>query len=119
MASKPYSGLCCYDSRVLPAQILHDLCAVHPVVHAPADAVPFRLYSEPGALVLDGDVDYFAADGLRRVLDAAATDGAVLDLGHAGFVDHHGAVALTERGLPVRGMPYSMRRMCELLGLAA
>jgi hypothetical protein len=119
MASKRYSGLCCYDSRVLPAQILHDLCAVHQVVYAPPGAVPFRLYSEPGVLMLDGDVDYFAADRLRRVLDAAPTDGAVLDLGRAGFVDHHGAVALTERGLPVRGMPSSMRRTCELLGLAA
>ena len=116
MASKPYSGLCCYDRRVLPAQILQDLCAVHPVVHAPDSAVPFRLYSEPGALMLDGDVDYFAADGLRRVLDAAPTDGAVLDLGGAGFVDHHGAVALTERGLPVRGMPDSMRQDVRAVG---
>ena len=119
MASMPYSGMCCYDRRVVPAKLLHDLCAVHPVVHAPDNAVPFRLYSEPGALMLDGDVDYFAADGLRRVLDAAPTDNAVLDLAHAGFVDHHGAVALIERGIPVRGMPDSMRRTCELLGLAA
>jgi anti-anti-sigma regulatory factor len=119
MASKPYSGLCCYDSRVLPPQILQDLCAVHPVAHAPAENVPFRLYADRDALVLDGEVDYFAADRLRRVLGAAAPPGAVLDLGQVEFVDHHAAVALAESGLPLRAMPHSMRRTCELLGLRA
>jgi hypothetical protein len=119
MASKPYSGLCCYDSRVLPAQIVHDLCAVHPVAHAPAKTVPFRLYAERDALMLDGEVDYFAADRLRRVLDAAAPAGAVLDLGRLEFADHHAAVVLAETGLRLRAVPESMRRTCELLGLAA
>lgn len=119
MASKPYSGLCCYDSRVLPAQIVHDLCAVHPVVHAPEQKVPFRLYADRDALVLEGEVDYFAADRLRRVLDAAAPTGAVLDLGQVEFVDHHAALALAEAGLPLRAVPHSMRRTCELLGVTA
>jgi DcmR-like sensory protein len=117
MATKPYSGLCCYDRRVLPHQMLQDLCAMHPVAHAPAGEVPFRLYAERDALMLEGEVDFFATGGLRRALDATLTNGAPLDLSRTEFVDHHAAVLLAERGVPVRGIPYSMRRACELLGL--
>ena len=116
MASHPLAALCCYDRRALPAGVIGDLCAVHPVAHGPV--APFRLFAAPGALVVAGQVDYFSAGALQRALEAAADDGVALDLEPLGFADHHGMRALAESGLPLWGIPESMRRVCELLELA-
>jgi hypothetical protein len=113
MAERPLSALCCYDRRRLSPEVVHDLCAVHPVVNEP---VPFRIYATEGDLRLDGEIDYFSSDALRRVLPLTRRDG-VLDLSGAGFIDHHGARALLDSGVPITGTPQSMRRACELIGL--
>ena len=65
MASHPLAALCCYDRRALPAEVVGDLCAVHPVAHGPEAVAPFRLFAAPGALVVAGQVDYFSAGTLR------------------------------------------------------
>jgi hypothetical protein len=114
MAERPLSALCCYDRRRLAPEVLRDLCSVHPVVN---EAVPFRIYAAGDALLLEGEIDYFSSDALARVLALAHGD-EVLDLSGAGFIDHHGARILVESGVPLAGMPVSMRRTCELMGLA-
>jgi MEDS: MEthanogen/methylotroph, DcmR Sensory domain len=114
MAERPLSALCCYDRRRLAPEVLRDLCSVHPVVN---EAVPFRIYATGDGLILEGEIDYFSSEALERVLPLAPAD-EVLDLSGAGFIDHHGARVLCESGVPLAGMPDSMRRACDLMGLA-
>ena len=113
MAERPLSALCCYDRRRLAPEVLRDLCSVHPVVNEP---VPFRIYATGDRLLLEGAIDYFSSDALERVLPLTRGDG-MLDLSGAGFIDHHGARILTDSGVPLMGMPDSMRRACDLMGL--
>jgi DcmR-like sensory protein len=114
MAEQPLSALCCYDRRRLAPEVLRDLCSVHPVVNEP---VPFRIYATADALHLEGEIDYFSSDALERVLPLTGA-GKVLDLSGAGFIDHHGARILSESGVPLAGIPESMRRACDLMGLS-
>ena len=114
MVDRPLSAMCCYDRRRLAPEIVADLCAVHPVVN---ENVPFRIYAGAGGLLLDGEIDYFSADALRRVLLLTRGDG-MLDLSGAKFIDHHGARVLHDSGMPLAGTPESMRRASELMGLA-
>jgi MEDS: MEthanogen/methylotroph, DcmR Sensory domain len=115
MAERPLSALCCYDRRRLPRDVVRDLCAVHPVVN---DPVPFRIYAAGGGLRLDGEVDFFASDALRRVLPLTTHGDDTLDLSGAAFIDHHGARVLLESGVALAGIPHSMRRACDLMGLS-
>jgi len=125
MAARPLAALCCYDRRLLSEQIVRDLAAVHPAVHGPAADHSFRLFAGDGdALVLEGSVDYFSADVLRRVLPLAAPGecATVLDLGELTFADHHAALALAGHArharMSVRNAPAELRRTCELMGLS-
>ena len=115
MAERPLSALCCYDRRRLAPDVLRDLCSVHPVVN---ESVPFRIYAAGDGLLLEGEIDYFSSDALERVLPLTRGDG-ILDLSGASFVDQHGARVLCESGVPLAGMPESMRRACDLMGLTA
>ncbi len=113
MVERPLSALCCYDRRRLAPEVLADLCAVHPVVNEP---VPFRIYATGNGLLLEGEIDFFSTDALRRVLPLTRGDG-VLDLSGAEFIDHHGARTLHDSGVPLAGTPESMRRTSDLMGL--
>ena len=115
MAERPLSALCCYDRRRLAPEVLRDLCSVHPVVN---ESVPFRIYAAGDGLLLEGEIDYFSSDALERVLPLTRGDG-ILDLSGASFVDQHGARVLCESGVPLAGIPDSMRRACDLMGLTA
>ncbi|MGH2687966.1 MAG: STAS domain-containing protein, partial [Actinomycetota bacterium] len=117
---------CCYDRRRVEDRGVTDVASLHPLVRAPAGLVPFRLWSSGTGLVLEGEVDYFSAGDLRRMLRLAApVAGDVrLDLGGLGFVDHHGLRALADhartleragsRLVPV-GAPPVVDRLCGLL----
>ena len=115
MAERPLSALCCYDRRRLAPEALRDLCSVHPAAN---ESVPFRIYAARDRLLLEGEIDYFSSDALERVLPLTRGDG-VLDLSGAGFIDHHGARILSDSGVPLAGIPDSMRRACELIALAS
>ena len=126
MASRPLSTLCLYDRRRAPEHVLSDLASVHPAAHAPEIPRPFRLYSDPDALVLEGEVDYFSIEALRRVLAATPRDesGVVLDLSRLEFIDHHGLLALADHarsfgdgsaGVTIRGAPFWVKRLCQLI----
>jgi anti-anti-sigma regulatory factor len=117
MAHKPLAGLCCYDRRMVPDELISDLCAIHPAVHPCGHPVPFRVYHDEHAVVLDGELDYFAAERARRALAATAREGDVLDLSRLRFVDHNGAVALLDSSAALRGIPKAMRRVLDLRGL--
>jgi DcmR-like sensory protein len=113
MAERPLSALCCYDRRRLAPEVVRDLCSVHPVAN---ESVPFRIYATGDRLFLEGEIDYFSSDALERVLPLTRGDG-VLDLSGAGFIDHHGARILSDSGVPLAGIPDTMRRTCALMGL--
>jgi ABC-type transporter Mla MlaB component len=128
IVSRPLTALCLYDRREVPDRVLADLASLHPVSHGPAGMVPFRVFfSSPDALVLEGEVDYFCAADLGRLLDVTRHDDGevVLDLSGLGFVDHHGVMALVEHARrfrernPLRfdGVPHPVTRLCDLMGV--
>jgi hypothetical protein len=57
------------------------------------------------------------APALRRALDAAARPELPLDVSRLAFADHNALRTLADSGIPFRGIPASMRRVCELLEL--
>jgi ABC-type transporter Mla MlaB component len=126
--SRPMTALCLYDRREVPDRVLADIASVHPISHAPAGMVPFRVFSRPDALALEGEVDYFSADALGRLLAMTPRgDGeVVLDLSGLGFVDHHGVMALVEHArksrpshpLRFQKVPYQVERLCDLMGVS-
>jgi anti-anti-sigma regulatory factor len=127
IVSRPLTALCLYDRRELPDRLLADLASVHPVSHGSAGAPAFRVFARPGALVLEGEVDYFSAADLGRLLDITLRDDGevVLDLGGLGFVDHHGVMALAERagrlgdrhGIRFQNVPHPVVRLSEVMGV--
>jgi hypothetical protein len=127
IVSRPLTALCLYDRRKLPDRLMADLASVHPVSHGSAGAPAFRVFARPDALALEGEVDYFSAADLGRLLDITLRDdGEVLDLGGLGFVDHHGVMALAERARPLgdghrltfQNVPHPVARLSEVMGVA-
>jgi hypothetical protein len=127
-AKNPLAGLCCYDRRALPDEILADLCSVHRSSNGPASMAPFRLFAGREGMSLAGEVDCFSADDLRRLLAAVTPpDGdLVLELDELEFVDHHGLMAVRDHALAlaregrkveVRGAPPSFDRLAGLLAV--
>lgn len=126
MAKNPMAGLCCYDRRQLPDEIIRDLACMHRSSNGPPSLAPFRLFAGRDGLSLAGEVDAFTAPEMRRLLLAAAPiDGElVLELDELEFIDHHGVLAIAEvaralehdgRSLRFLGAPRSFDRLTDLL----
>ena len=122
------SALCIYRSDVLEPDVLAAMAAVHPLVHAPEDVVPFRVFFDDGGLVLAGCVDAFGADRLHAVLTSSPGSWgpvATLDLSGLEFVDAAGCRTLghwvqenAERGVKTQFVdaPRLFRRIWQLVG---
>jgi ABC-type transporter Mla MlaB component len=130
ISTRPVTALCCYDRRRLSDSLLSDVVAVHPASHAPESMAPFRFFTRgPDTLALEGEVDFFSADDLVRLLELAPDSdgrGVSLDLGGLGFVDHHGVMALVryarriraDRVVSFQNVPHPVARLCDLMGVA-
>jgi anti-anti-sigma regulatory factor len=97
MSANPLAAMCAYQ-RDLGDDAIRELAAVHPVVHAPPELVPFQLFFDDGRLVLAGTVDTFSSDLLARLLaDSHLTDATVtLDVARLEFIDARGVTTLAE-----------------------
>jgi ABC-type transporter Mla MlaB component len=83
------SAMCAYSDDV-PASTLADVGGVHPLVHAPAGTVPFRVFfDDDDGLALAGDVDTLSAGRLAHILASTSTSGRTraLDLSDLRFAD--------------------------------
>ncbi|MCV2490939.1 MEDS domain-containing protein [Geodermatophilus sp. YIM 151500] len=120
------SAMCAYRSSVLDAGVVVDAASVHPVVHAPGGAPPFRVFFDDGRVAVAGEVDAVGAARLRRVLATSCADrsAVTLDLSRVEFVDVAGCRLVAEwaRGLRDRsaeprltGTSPLFRRMWRLL----
>ena len=139
MADHPMSALCCYDRREVADADLADVACVHPLVHGPEQLAPFRLFARPGGLALEGEVDFFTADVLDRLLalatrpdvdaeaDVAQADVTELDVAELGFADHRAVRTLARHGgrfadgggrLRLLGASPSILRLARTMGLA-
>jgi MEDS: MEthanogen/methylotroph, DcmR Sensory domain len=119
MAQRPLAAMCCYDRRIVADELIRDMCAMHPSVRPCGHTVPFRVYRDDDALIVDGELDFFSADRARRTLAATVAAGDVLDLERLRFVDHNGAAALLDSAASLRGIPNMMRRVLNLRDLEA
>lgn len=127
VATHPLSAFCGYQRGVLPERVLSDLAAVHPASNEGHPAVPFHLFSDSGNTVLTGEIDFFSAPDLDRLLELTCEGGeqVSLDLGTLDFIDHHGLARLaahtqrlaTQGGCAVHNPPPLVDRLCELLEL--
>lgn len=127
VATHPLSAFCGYQRDLLPERLLCDLAAVHPASNEGHPAVPFHLFSDSGSVVLAGEVDFFSAPDLDRLLDLACEGGdqISLDLSELDFIDHRGLAMLaahtqrlaTHGGCAVHNPPPVVDRLCELLEL--
>jgi hypothetical protein len=124
-AGSGMSAMCAYRGD-LPADALADVVAAHPLVHAPQDVPPFRLFFDDECLALAGSVDTFAADRLSLLLATSPVRGpvATLDLTFLDFLDGAGcrAVARWVRDLGARSIavelrsaPHVVQRMWSIL----
>jgi len=88
----PLSGMCACDRRILGEDAVADVATEHPLVHAPPEVVPFRVFhGAERLLVLEGRVDQDGAPTLDRALSHLPdTDRTVtLDLSAAELVGDH------------------------------
>lgn len=124
MSVKPLSALCGYRRQSLPEPLLSDLAAVHPATNLVTAAVPFRVFGKDGDLALAGEVDFFSAEDLDRVLELACQPGepVSIDLGGLAFVDHHGLEVLASHrdrlaagGCTIERVPPIVKRLADLL----
>ncbi len=98
-SSLPIATACVYDRSALGDAAVQELACLHPRSTGPGLTVPFRLYVRRGQLVLEGEVDSFAAPLLRlAVAHVRPTPGRrlVVDARGLTFVDHRGIEALVE-----------------------
>lgn len=128
MSEAPMSGLCAYDRRVLSQRILGDIARLHPAVCGPEEIAPFRVFAGEGrnTLMIAGEVDYFNADDLDRLLALAKPEAGrtVLDLSGLEFIDQHGLLRIakhvgnrTNGSSRVQNVPPQLQRLCDLIGV--
>jgi anti-anti-sigma factor len=129
MANRPLAALCCFDQQRLPVEAVAALACAHPVADRGLQSLaPFRVYAQPDAVALAGEVDALSSAQLRDVLELTLPDTegeVVLDLEGLDFIDHSGVRAVAEhrqrmreRGVHVtlRGESATFRRLSDLLG---
>lgn len=127
IAGRPLIGLCGFDVADDGPLSARAIDAVHPV-SVPGEgetAASFHLVRDGDTIALRGEVDSFAVDELRAVLDAArpllVTD--QLSLAGVRFVDAAGAHALLsfmkENRVAVRDVSPALRKVWRVLGLSA
>ena len=130
MATRPLAALCCFDRRRLPVEAMAGLACAHPVVDRRLQPLaPFRIFAQPDAVALAGEVDALSAARLSDLLALTIPDAegeVVLDLEDLDFIDHSGVHAMVqhrthmrERGaqLTLRGESAMFRRLSDLLGV--
>ena len=129
MANRPLAALCCFDRQSLPVEAIGALACVHPVADRRLQPLaPFRVYAQPDAVALAGEVDALSSARLDEILELTIPDtdgGVVLDLAGLDFIDHSGVRVVAEhrqrmreRGaqLTLRGESAIFRRLSDLLG---
>jgi hypothetical protein len=119
LAELPWTAMCCYDRRRLPAEALSDVAAVHPV-GCGGDEPAFRLFSAGRArLAVAGELDSFETGRFARLMELAAPPRPFeLDLSRLEFADHHGvrAVSAMRNGeIELRGAPSAVQRIAGLI----
>ena len=121
IAELPWTAMCAYDRRRLPADALRDIAAVHPIDCGDGEPA-FRLFSDGRArLAVAGELDSFQTERFARLVPLAAPGRPFeLDLSRLEFIDHHGvrAVAGLRNGeVKLRGAPPVVRRIAEVLDM--
>lgn len=129
MANRPLAALCCFDRRRLTVDAMAALACTHPVADRRLQHLaPFRIYAQPDAVALAGEVDALSAAHLKELLELTLPDTEgefVLDLEGLDFIDHSGVLVVTDhrqrmrdRGaqLTLRGEGAMFQRLSDLLG---
>jgi anti-anti-sigma regulatory factor len=128
IASRRLIGLCCFDRRRVSGELVRDLACMHRKTFDDAADASFRLIRVDDRLTLRGEVDWFDAERLSRLLEGSVDtdERVVLDLGEASFLDHHALLRLAaardamrsqRRTLQITGAPSVTRLLAERLGL--
>lgn len=122
-ARKPVTGVCYLDRHAVNAQRMSDISAMHPVLSTGVEEPNFRIYVDQESVRVIGELDYWCAEQLRRILlSYPKASELVLDLSELSFIDHRALLVMdhvARRGhdLRVRGARPIVHRLWEHLGL--
>jgi anti-anti-sigma factor len=123
-----FSAFCAYRSADVPADVVADAAAVHPLSSVHGSPPLFRLWFEDERIVVAGQVDTSASDRFGRLLGSTHVDAPVVtvDLSRLDFIDLAGtrvvasfARSVTGRGarLVIVGASRLFCRMWRIVGL--
>jgi DcmR-like sensory protein len=105
MADNPVTGLCAFDGQRVDVNQLRHLATLHPLSASDDPEPQFRMYSDGGALCLEGHIDSFAVAQLPVALEALPPGtGVLIDLSAATLMSRaplSGLRALAGDGVPV------------------
>lgn len=123
MSEHAVTGLCAFDRRRVDVDTLRHLATLHPLSPAAEPSPQFMLFSDDGALRLEGEVNPFAVEHVMLALKhLPAKTNVVVDLSKAAFVMKGTMVLLrdlADGGTPVsiRGASDGTRQLGEFLGM--
>ena len=84
------TALCAFDQNRVDTGVLRQLATLHPLSSASSPVPQFRLFSDPGALRAEGELDSVAVTQLWLALDDLAPGtGVIIDLASATVVSPH------------------------------
>lgn len=123
MSEHQVTGLCAFDRDRVDVDTLRHLATLHPLSPANAPAPQFLLFSDDGALRLEGEVNPFAIEHVLLALKhLPAKTNVIVDLSRTSFVLKGTMVLLrdlAESGAPmtIHGASDGTRQLGEYLGM--
>lgn len=120
-SDRPLTGICYFDRQVVAGDRLDDLAVIHPILSAGFDEPSLRLFVDEDVVRIVGEVDYWCAERLRRILSNwPSLPNLELDLSGLDFIHHQALLALAEvagdsHSLRFRGTKPIVRRVWSLL----
>lgn len=73
-SAAPFTAVCCFDRRQVGSGGLRYLAGLHPVAWPTLPEPPYRIFVDDSDVVIEGIVDTFAVDDLRRTVSALGGD---------------------------------------------
>jgi hypothetical protein len=125
IAENQVTALCAFDQERVDVSLLRQLATLHPLSSASSPAPQFRLFSDAGALRVEGQLDSVAVTQLWLALDSLPpATGVVIDLASvtvqgSGVLDGLGRLGALGVDVTIRGDAAAIGELARLAGAAA
>ncbi len=125
IAENQVTAMCAFDQERVDVGLLRQVATLHPLSSASSPVPQFRLFSDSGALGVEGQLDSVAVTQLWLALDNLPPEtGVVIDLASvtvqgSGVLDGLGQLGASGVGVTVRGDADAIGELARLAGAAA